>query len=590
MRGLLNEKASSIAEGLKKIQFKAAASLYTQLRENVLQSAFPIDLFENPRALPRIVKNAEQEAHAVSMTAERIAWTWENSSGLVRPIDEGKIIWATIEIEELKHYLTQVDPLKIQLTNRNLTDVLFHGYRPRAPAELLFEQWSDSLLPVIFIAALALIPVAFIPASWLPLKKRSIALMLLLLSFSICIASYSAWRILGPTLFGPSAAVRQSREVLLALRAYEVAFSEGHHQVSTSLQHFEDYCAARMGINETLTAMMSDFNKRIEDALTESHGAMVTRPEVVLDIVQVTQKELRTHKLALVKLSASREKHSPSSRVKLDHVIELVDSVQGLFSSLEVKIYENLLAGYHTTDVIINHLINIQGYVDEHKLQDCAQFMAALQNYQSRQLVDLKSSNNYIAVINDKVSELRLENTRLQPHFSTEEFMSTVKKWGARAGIITSSAPLLGALALPVTLAVPAVVVGVGVAAIGYNWQALYENAEGDAKQIVAQLRGLDEVLKQIESGLSSHEVTLSNLVTAVSATVTSISFSQKRFKAVMIGKVYTDDETKQLKDGIGRVMESMEALRKQYRDAEQTLYNKLRSEKQEKTALLEIE
>jgi hypothetical protein len=310
----------------------------------------------------------------------------------------------------------------------------------------------------------------------------------------------------------------------------------------------------------------------------------------VLDIVQVTQKELRTHKLALVKLSASREKHSPSSRVKLDHVIELVDSVQGLFSSLEVKIYENLLAGYHTTDVIINHLINIQGYVDEHKLQDCAQFMAALQNYQSRQLVDLKSSNNYIAVINDKVSELRLENTRLQPHFSTEEFMSTVKKWGARAGIVTSSAPLLGALALPVTLAVPAVVVGVGVAAIGYNWQALYENAEGDAKQIVAQLRGLDEVLKQIESGLSSHEVTLSNLVTAVSATVTSISFSQKRFKAVMIGKVYTDDETKQLKDGIGRVMESMEALRKQYRNAEQMLYNKLRSEKQEKASLLEIE
>lgn len=526
----------------------------------------------------------------MSLTAEKITAFWENSSKLATPLTEGNVMWASLEIEELKHYLSQISPLKLSLINRNLSDVLVRDYHPKAPLELLFEEWSNSLIPVILIASISIIPLAFLPVKWMPLKRKALALLLLLLMFSACVASYMAWRVVGPRVFGPPLCVRQSREVLAALRQYESVFEDGYTQVTASLDYFEAYCIARMGINETITSMMSDFNKRIEDALSESHGSMVTRPEIVLDIVQGTQKNLKEHKLALLKLAASRERHSPSARVKLDPIIELVDAVQGLFGSLEVKIYENLLAGYRTTDVIISHLINIQGYVDEGKLQDCAQFMTALQNYQARQLVDLKSSNNYISAINDKVSELRLENTRLQPHFSNEEFLSTVKKWGSRVGILTSSAPLLTALALPASLAVPAVVVGVGVAAIGYNWQALYENAEGDAKQIVEQLRGLDGVLQQIESGLSAHEVTLAGLINAVSGTVTSITFSQKRFKAVMIGKVYTDTETKQLKDGIGRVMDSMSDLREQYRGAEQKLYNKLKTQKLEEHKILEIE
>ena len=71
---------------------------------------------------------------------------------------------------------------------------------------------------------------------------------------------------------------------------------------------------------------------------------------------------------------------------------------------------------------------------------------------------------------------------------------------------------------------------------------------------------------------------------------MTSITFSQKRFKAVMIGKVYTDAETKQLKDGIGRVMDSMSDLREQYRGAEQKLYNKLKTQKLDEHKILEIE
>lgn len=576
--GLLEEMSLSISGGLKKIQFRGANMLYTQLRDNVLQSDFPIDLFADPRGLPRIVKNAEQLASTVSFTAERVASFWENSSKLWKPIAEGKIIWASLEIEEMKHYLKTISPAEIRLCNRNLTDVLTAGYQPRAPIERLYAQWRESLLPVAFIAFAVLVPLELLPLRWMSMKKRTAILIAIGLAFLALIIGFSAWRLLGPTLFGPNVYVRQSQEIVNSLVQHAKLFEEGHNQLLDALQYFEDYCTHRMGINETISVMMSDFHKRIGDALTDSHGSMVTRPEVVLEIVQSTQQALRQHKLALSKLALSREQHSPSARVKLDPLIELVDSVQGLFASLEVNIYANLKAGLHTTDVIITHLINVQGLVDDGKLQDCSQFLAALQNYQSRQMVDLKDSNNYISVLNDKVSELRLENTRLRPHFSNEEFVSMVMKWASRAGMITSSAPLLSALALPATAAVPALAVGAAVAVIGYNWQALYENAEGDAKVIVSELQKLDKVLQVIESGLSEHEVTLANLINSVQTTLTSVSFSQKRFRAIMAGKVYTEEEAKQLKLGLGRVMDSMSALRDQYSNAESRLYGKLKA------------
>ena len=576
--GLLEEMSLSISGGLKKIQFRGANMLYTQLRDNVLQSDFPIDLFADPRGLPRIVKNAEQLASTVSFTAERVASFWENSSKLWKPIAEGKIIWAALEIEEMKYYLKTTSPAEIRLCNRNLTDVLTAGYQPRAPIERLYAQWRESLLPVAFIAFAVLVPLELLPLRWMSMKKRTAILIAIGLAFLALIIGFSAWRLLGPTLFGPNVYVRQSQEIVNSLVQHAKLFEEGHNQLLDALQYFEDYCTHRMGINETISVMMSDFHKRIGDALTDSHGSMVTRPEVVLEIVQSTQQALRQHKLALSKLALSREQHSPSARVKLDPLIELVDSVQGLFASLEVNIYANLKAGLHTTDVIITHLINVQGLVDEGKLQDCSQFLAALQNYQSRQMVDLKDSNNYISVLNDKVSELRLENTRLRPHFSNEEFVSMVMKWASRAGMITSSAPLLSALALPATAAVPALAVGAAVAVIGYNWQALYENAEGDAKVIVSELQKLDKVLQVIESGLSEHEVTLANLINSVQTTLTSVSFSQKRFRAIMAGKVYTEEEAKQLKLGLGRVMDSMSALRDQYSNAESRLYGKLKA------------
>lgn len=576
--GLLEEMSLSISGGLKKIQFRGANMLYTQLRDNVLQSDFPIDLFADPRGLPRIVKNAEQLASTVSFTAECVASFWENSSKLWKPIAEGKIIWASLEIEEMKHYLKTISPAEIRLCNRNLTDVLTAGYQPRAPIERLYAQWRESLLPVAFIAFAVLVPLELLPLRWMSMKKRTAILIAIGLAFLALIIGFSAWRLLGPTLFGPNVYVRQSQEIVNSLVQHAKLFEEGHNQLLDALQYFEDYCTHRMGINETISVMMSDFHKRIGDALTDSHGSMVTRPEVVLEIVQSTQQALRQHKLALSKLALSREQHSPSARVKLDPLIELVDSVQGLFASLEVNIYANLKAGLHTTDVIITHLINVQGLVDDGKLQDCSQFLAALQNYQSRQMVDLKDSNNYISVLNDKVSELRLENTRLRPHFSNEEFVSMVMKWASRAGMITSSAPLLSALALPATAAVPALAVGAAVAVIGYNWQALYENAEGDAKVIVSELQKLDKVLQVIESGLSEHEVTLANLINSVQTTLTSVSFSQKRFRAIMAGKVYTEEEAKQLKLGLGRVMDSMSALRDQYSNAESRLYGKLKA------------
>jgi len=365
------------------------------------------------------------------------------------------------------------------------------------------------------------------------------------------------------------------------IEKYAVVFSDGHERIEMAVNYFEEYCSVRMGLNETLSATINEFNVKMNEIYTsdskDSTTAVTTRPEMVLAIVESTKKTLREQKMALLELSVSRKKHSPNSKVSLKDLISLVDDVETLFSQLEINIYANLRVGRQTTEVIGNHLTTLLTLVDDGKLQDCVQFYDALRTHQLLQMNRLKEANNHVKAVNDKVSELRLENTRLQPHFTSEQFISFIGKWASRAGMVTASAPLISMLALPAAATAPAMAVGVAVAAIGYRWQALYENAEGDAKQIVEKLIGLDVVLQKVESGLSSHEVTLANLFKAVELVVTSIERSDRRFKAVMLGRVYTDEEVTQLKNSVNRVLESVSNARERYGTAENALYMRIK-------------
>lgn len=583
LQGALEQKASEITEGLKKIQFKAAVALYTQLRENILRGDFPIDLFEHhqQRSLPRLVKNAEQEASVLSISSEQLKRNWENGTGLVRPITEGKLIWAALEIKEIKEDLTKINPDTVFKINDDLSRALYHSYRPKALLEVWYSEWGVTLMLIATVLTAVIMPVLMLRTPGFSVYRRASWGLLLVSTAMVIIGLYSALILAGPSLFGPHTLVRQSRELIADIEKYAVVFSDGHERIEMAVNYFEEYCSVRMGLNETLSATINEFNVKMNEIYTsdskDSTTAVTTRPEMVLAIVESTKKTLREQKMALLELSVSRKKHSPNSKVSLKDLISLVDDVETLFSQLEINIYANLRVGRQTTEVITNHLTTLLTLVDDGKLQDCVQFYDALRTHQLLQMNRLKEANNHVKAVNDKVSELRLENTRLQPHFTSEQFISFIGKWASRAGMVTASAPLISMLALPAAATAPAMAVGVAVAAIGYRWQALYENAEGDAKQIVEKLIGLDMVLQKVESGLSSHEVTLANLFKAVELVVTSIERSDRRFKAVMLGRVYTDEEVTQLKNSVNRVLESVSNARERYGTAENALYMRIK-------------
>lgn len=179
---------------------------------------------------------------------------------------------------------------------------------------------------------------------------------------------------------------------------------------------------------------------------------------------------------------------------------------------------------------------------------------------------------------NDAVSKIRLESTRLQPQFASEEFNNWVKKMASKASMITIGGPLLATLSLPAAAAAPAILISTAVAAVGYNWAGTYDQMEKDAKEVVIQLGHLDEVLHSVETGLSSHELMLTMLASEVANVISKIDRSEKRFRLVREGQIFTATELSQLKTGVNRVIDAVKKLGSRYRISMDSMYVRLKN------------
>jgi len=228
-------------------------------------------------------------------------------------------------------------------------------------------------------------------------------------------------------------------------------------------------------------------------------------------------------------------------------------------------------------ELMADHLNALMGYIDNGNLQDCMRFLSELTRQQNAQLGRLREANSHVVATNDAVSKIRLETTRLQPQFASEEFNNWVKKTAAKASMLTVSGPLLAALALPAAATAPAILLSTAVAVVGYNWAGTFDQMERDSREIVRQLGNLDAVLHDVEAGLSLHEVMLTMLAAEVTNVVSKIDRSEKRFRLVRSGQIFTESETEQLKAGVGRVTEAVKKLGDRYRTSMDSMYLRLK-------------
>jgi hypothetical protein len=568
---IVKKEVANLEEGIRKIQFKTTAALYTQLRETIIHGNFPAQLFDH--TLSRMSKNAEQDASLIAEHANELKRAWENGTGIITPLEEKKYMWVALELLELKEDLLKIDVPNLLEYNAKLQNALMRSYKPRAPLELLLEESENYLFIASIIAAILL------PFAILPFGRKYIRIFSVTgagAALVIAIVGYQAIVFAGNALAGPPSSVTQARELLKSIISYEKLLEDGFSQVSVSLAYLTDYCTALDGFNETISATFDEFTEKLKD-LTSSEGVsgVVTKPEVVLDLVTKTRATLATQRNALTRLAATRD---TKKTVSLTHLLEMIGLFDVLFSQMEIAIYANLRTGYEMNELMSDHLNALLGYIDNGNLQDCIRFLAELTRQQNAQLSRLKEANSHVVATNDAVSKIRLESTRLQPQFASEEFNNWVKKMASKASMITIGGPLLATLSLPAAAAAPAILISTAVAAVGYNWAGTYDQMEKDAKEVVIQLGHLDEVLHSVETGLSSHELMLTMLASEVANVISKIDRSEKRFRLVREGQIFTATELSQLKTGVNRVIDAVKKLGSRYRISMDSMYVRLKN------------
>jgi uncharacterized coiled-coil protein SlyX len=570
---IVKNEVANLEEGIKKIQFRTTAAMYTQLREVIIHGSFPAELFNH--SLSRLSKTAEQQASLIAEHANDLKLSWENGTGLEKPLAEKKYMWVALEILELREDLLKIDVVKLRDLNRQLRDALVESYKPKAPLEVLGQDLEGKLFVVAIIASVLM------PLALLPIGKRFVRIFSLsgaLLVLVLSLATYQVVTLAGGTMMGPPQAVTQARGLLASISTYEQHLEVGYKLVNDSLNYLSDYCSALDGFNETISATFDEFTEKIKELTSsESVSGVVTKPELVMDIVTKTRSTLANQRSALTKLASSG---STKKTLSLNHLLEMIGLFDVLFSQMEIAIYANLRTGYEMNELMADHLNALIGYIDNGNLQDCMRFLSELTRQQNSQLTRLKEANAHVVATNDAVSKIRLESTRLQPQFASEEFNNWIKKTAAKASMITVGAPLLATLSLPAAAAAPAILLSTAVAVVGYNWAGAFDQMEKDAKEIVVQLGNLDGVLHNVEAGLSSHEVMLTMLASEVGSVISKIDRSEKRFRLVRNGQIFTETEIEQLKAGVNRVIEAVKKLGGRYRSSMDTMYLRLKDSK----------
>jgi len=329
----VRNEVANLGEGVKRIQFKTTAAMYTQLRELIIHGNFPAELFNH--SLSRLAKTAEQQAALIAGHANDVKLSWENGTGLEKPLEEKKYMWVSLEILELREDLLKIDVAKLRELNEHLHDALVSSYKPRAPLEVVGQD-LEGKLSVAAVVASVLVPLAL-----LPLGRRFVRIFSFsgaLVTLLVALATYQAVAITGDTMMGPPPSVTQARKLLASISTYEQHLGAGYRLVNDSLNRLSDYCSALDGFNETISATFDEFTEKIK-SLTSSGSVtgVVTKPDLILDIVKKTRSTLATQRNELTRLASSSSSGSKKT-LSLNNLLEMIGLFDVLFSQMEMYV------------------------------------------------------------------------------------------------------------------------------------------------------------------------------------------------------------------------------------------------------------
>lgn len=570
----ISSRIATINSNVNEIQFKTSEVLYQQIREAIGSRYFPIESF--PTSLSRQSKNAEQAAAKISQRSQSLKdeWTRKNSgSTLLEDLKQSRLMFARVELDELKGALDRLLEQRASFIEARdtMTATLTTGYSPKGLIEMYLDVYGLAIQIATYLLCFSIPLIAF-----LPIKRRGHLSLYVILGVAtvtlLCGGGYVMIKKLHMQ-WGVPEPVQQVRDHVKTLPLYWNAFEHSLSRINESISWLDEYVIMMDVFNETVINGIVQFSKKVSEVASVD----TTDPEMALQIVVRTRERLEQQKSALNRLQASRSMRS-NKQTELNNLLNFLNYFEMFFSQMETNIYSNLKAGYDMNQFFVENMDIMLHHIKEGNLVSCISILNELYSQQLAQLSNLKKANQFVRKTNDAISQVRSESTRLQPALESEELELWVKKMASKGSMAFAALPAVAMFSIPLTAMVPVAALGAGIAAIGYNFQGAYNQAEKETREIIMELGKLDDVLKQTEEGLSNHEKVLSMLMDEVGDVIRNVNQSQARFQYIQVRRAFSPREIEFLNTGVSNTKSSVKTLTKRYQDAMTTLFNRILS------------
>lgn len=399
-------------EGLRSIEPRVATK-GSELREAVLSREFPVQSFVVGTS--RLAKDTEQAAEQAARGAGRLAARWastkEDGANLAEAIENGRTVYATIELKELVDEINAASLASARLvsSHKDLTVALTDGYKPRTQAEAILNQLGWLFDALCFFSA------AILPLVYAIRSRKNI--ILLWLAVMLLIGALYVGHVLAHharEVYGPAQSITSAWRLATETGALARELSLVTHSLNETLSDLHEQCEALLDFNETVASKLSGFSKHLGEIATKGGSNAL---DEALKAIDGKREDMRKHRTALEHYYGTG-----SSKTRIDNIVKLFEALEALSAHTELVVFTNLKIGYDMNMYLEDNLGMLLEYAEQGKLSQAIEALETMRDHQAAQLDRLNVTNSFVRRTNDAVGNLRRESASVKPDLSSEEW------------------------------------------------------------------------------------------------------------------------------------------------------------------------